>query len=111
LRQASVERAIASAWPRSSASMPGIGARGVDQAEHRDVEAVGHLHQPHRLAVALRPRHAEIVLEPALGRRTLLVSDDADAFAAEASEAADDRFVLGELAVAGECDELRNERA
>ena len=46
----------------------GIGAGGVDQRQHRDVEAVGHLHQPHRLAVALRPRHAEIVLEPALGR-------------------------------------------
>ena len=32
-RQASVERAMASAWPRSSASMPGIGAGRVDEAD------------------------------------------------------------------------------
>ena len=80
----------------------GIGAGGVDQRQHRNVETVGHLHQPHRLAVALRPRHAEIVLEPALGGRALLVADDADALAAEAAEAADDRLVVAELAVAGE---------
>ena len=89
----------------------GIGAGGVDQRDHRHVEAVGHLHQPHRLAVALRPRHAEIVLEPALGVGALLVADDADALAAEAAEAADDRVVLAELAVAGERREIGDQRA
>src|SRR5262249_28750253 len=48
----------------------------------------------------------EIVLDPALGRRALLVPDDADALAAEAAEAADDRLVVAELAVAGERDEI-----
>ena len=33
---------------------------------------------------------------------TLLVADDADAFAAEAAEAADDGVIVAELAIAGE---------
>src|SRR5262249_10884620 len=73
---------------------------------HRNAEAVGHLHQPFGLAVAFGPRHAEIVLEAAFGRRALLVPDDADALAAEAAEAADDRAVVTVLAVAGERDEI-----
>ncbi len=44
----------------------GIGAGGIDQRQHRNVEAVGHFHQPHGLAIAFRPRHAEIVLQAAL---------------------------------------------
>ncbi len=39
-------------------------ARRVDQSDDRDPEAVGELHQPDRLAVALRLGHPEIVLEP-----------------------------------------------
>ncbi len=72
----------------------GIGAGGVDQRDHRNFEVVGHVHQPHRLAIALRPRHAEIVLEPALGVGAFFVADDADALAAEAAEAADNGRVL-----------------
>ncbi len=45
----------------------GIGAGGIDQAHHRKLEAVGHLHQPHGLAIAFGARHAEIVLDAALG--------------------------------------------
>src|SRR6185295_9869397 len=89
-----------------------IGAGGVDQRDHRDAEAIGHFHQPRGLAVAFGLRHAEIVLEPAFGGRALFLADDADALAAEAPEAADDRIVFAELAVAGERrevgDELRN---
>ncbi len=60
----------------------GIGAGGVDQREHRDAEAVGHLHQAHRLAIAFRARHAEIVLDPALGAGALFLADHTDALAA-----------------------------
>src|SRR5262245_20350261 len=88
-----------------------IGALGVDQRQNRDAETVSHLHQSNRLAIALRPRHAEIVLEPLLGGRALLVADDADALAAEAAEAADDRLVVAELAVAGERYEVGDQRA
>src|SRR5205085_2393721 len=81
---------------------PRVGARGLDPFDHRDVKAAGHFHPPHRLAVALGARHAEIVLEPALGRGALLLPDDANALPLEAAEAADDRRVVTELAVAGE---------
>ena len=80
----------------------GPGAGGVDQRDDRQVEAVGKLHQPRRLAIALGPRHAEIVGEPARGVVALLVADHADRLAAEPPEAADDRGVLAEGAVAGE---------
>jgi hypothetical protein len=42
------------------------------------------------------------MLESGLGGGALLLADDANALAAEAAEAADQRFVLTELAVAGE---------
>ena len=71
-RQASIERAIASAWPRASASMPGKGAGGVDEGQQRQPEAAGQLDQPPRLAVALGPGHAEIMLHPAVGVGALL---------------------------------------
>ena len=38
-----------------------IGAGGVDEGQDRQFEAVGEFHQAYRLAVALGPRHAEIV--------------------------------------------------
>src|SRR5262249_57157807 len=79
----------------------GISAGGVDQRQNRNPETVRHLHQPLRFAISLRPRHPEIVLEAAFGRRALLMPDDADAFAAKAAEATDDRDVIAEFAVAG----------
>src|SRR5262249_20276473 len=68
--------------------------------DHRNAEPVGHPHDPHRLAIAFGAGHAEIVPQPAFGRGPLLMPDEADALAAEASEAGDDRLVLAELAVA-----------
>src|ERR1700741_482812 len=61
-------------------------------------------------AIAFRPRNAEIVLEPAVGIGAFFVADDADAVAAEAAEAADDGLVLAVLAVAGERDEILDQR-
>src|SRR6202043_3686781 len=66
--------------------------------------------QPHCLAVALRARHAEIVTQPALGDGALLLTDDADAFAAKPAEPADDRLVLAELAIARERREIGHQR-
>src|SRR3974377_996845 len=79
----------------------GIGAGGVHQRDDRDVETVGHFQQSHGFAIALRSRHAEIVLDAALGIGTLPVADDADAFAAEAAEAADDGLIVAEFTRAG----------
>ena len=71
---------------------------------------IRHAHQPYRLTVALGPRHAEIVLEPAVGIGTLFMADDADRLAAEAAEAADNGRVLAVLAVAGERHEVGDQR-
>jgi hypothetical protein len=93
-------RPIASDWPRSSAPMPGIRAGRVDEAEHRQAELLGELHQPERLAVALGPRHAEVAQRPLLGVAPLLVAEHHARLAVEAGQAADDRLVVGEGAVA-----------
>ena len=81
---------------------PGIGAGAVDQRDDRQPEAVGEAHEALRLAVALGARHAEVVLDPAVGVGALLLADDHHGVAAEAADAADDRPVLAEQAVAGE---------
>ena len=89
--------------------MPGKGARGVDEGNDRQTETVGKLHQARRLAIAFRPRHAEIVPHPARRVVALLLADDTDRLALESSEAADDGLVLAEIAVAGEGRELGDE--
>src|SRR5207244_5245882 len=68
----------------------GIGSGCVHQRDYRNAETVRHFHQSDGLSIAFRTRPAEIVLEAAFGVGALFVADDADAFAAEAAEAADD---------------------
>src|SRR5262249_46475731 len=86
-----------------------IGAGGINQRENRNGETIGQLHQSRRLAIALRARHAEIVPDAALGGGTLLVADNAEALAVETTEAADDRLVVAELAVAGDRREIADQ--
>ena len=105
-RHFSVERAIASAWPRSSACTPGKAPGVSTRVTTGRPEAVGQLHQPDRLAIALGPGHAEIVPETARRVVAFLVADDHDPAPAEPAEAADDRAVVGEIAVAGERHEI-----
>src|SRR4029079_11185536 len=78
----------------------GIGAGGVDEGDDRYAEAIGSFHETHRLAIAFRARHAEIVLEARLGVIALFLADDHDRLAAKAPEPADDGIVLGEFAIA-----------
>ena len=54
----------------------GVGAGGVDEGQQRQLEAFGQLHQPQRLAVTLRARHAEVAAHLGLGVAALLVADD-----------------------------------
>ena len=84
----------------------GIGAGSVHQRQKRDLETVGKLHQAHRLAVAFRPHRAEIVLDAACRVRALLLADHRHRLAAEAGEAADDRLIVAEIAVAGQGREI-----
>ncbi len=87
----------------------GIGTGRVHQRNHGNAETVGHFHQAYGLSISFRARHAEIVLEPAFGVGAFLVANDAHALAAESSEAADDRGIVPELAVARERNEIRDQ--
>ena len=78
----------------------GIGAGRVDEREERQAELLGELHQPQRLAIALGPRHAEVAVDLLLGVAALLVADHHARDAVEAREAADDRGIVRERAVA-----------
>ena len=109
-RQASVERAIASACAAFLGADAGIGAGGIDDRQHGNAEAIGHLHQPDGLAIAFGARHAEIMLDAAVGGGALFLADHADRLAAEAAEAAHQRLVLAELAVAGHRREFGDQR-
>ena len=77
-----------------------IGPGGVDEGQHRQLEALGHVHQAHRLAVAFRPRHAEVARDAALRVVALFLADDHDRPAIEAPDAAGHGQILGELAIA-----------
>src|SRR3546814_9913360 len=63
-----------------------VRAGGVDEGQQRKFEALGHLHQPQRLAVALGARHAEVAAHLGLGVAALLVADDHHAAAADAAQ-------------------------
>src|SRR5690606_26947644 len=65
----------------------GIGACGVDKAHHRQREALCQIHEAHGFAIALRTRHAEIVLEALLRRASLFMADDETWTAEEFSRA------------------------
>src|SRR3974390_538862 len=79
---------------------PGIGAGRIDERKDGNVELLGEAHEPHRLAVAFGPRHAEVPGDLLLGVSALLVPDDHDRLAVETAEPADDRGVIGERTVA-----------
>src|SRR3990172_2041538 len=74
--------ALAEARQRMEAGASG----GIDQRYHRNVEPVGHLHEPHGLAVALGHCHAEVVADAAFRVGALLVADRPDRAAAKSGE-------------------------
>ncbi len=102
-KQACIARAIASAFLGPDT---GIGAGRVDEAQHRQVEPVGEVHQPDGLAIALGSGHPEIVLQAGLDIMALLMADDRDGTAAKPAEAAQQGRILAEQPVAGQRHEI-----
>jgi len=97
---------MASDWLRSSASMPGIGAGGVDKGEHRQPELLGQLHQAQRFAVALGARHAKVAQRALFGVAPFLLAQHHAGLAVEARQPADDALVVGKVAVAVQLDKM-----
>src|SRR5699024_12176024 len=83
-----------------------IGAGSVDQRDHGQAETFGQFHQPQRLAVALRFRHAEVAVDLFLGVAPFLVADEHDRPAIQARGAADDGRIVGVGSVAVQLDEV-----
>ena len=96
-RAVASDSAIAHAWPRSSASMPGIRARRC-----RGSVTIGRpnfsarSHDAHRLAEALGVRRAEVAADVLLGVGALAMPEHHDAALAERAEAGEDRLVVAE---------------
>ena len=84
----------------------GIGPGGVDQADHRQVELLGQLHTPQRLAVALGVRQAERAADLFLGVPALVMPDQHHLVVGRAGQAAHDGRVVAVAAVAVELAEL-----
>ena len=82
----------------------GIGPWDVDQADQRERVTLGQLHQPHRLAIPLRVRHAEVPRRAFLEVASLLVSDQGDGPTLEAAEPDDDGRIVGASAVSVQLD-------
>ena len=78
--------------------------------DERDAEALGKLHEPQRLAVALGLRHAVVAAHPFLGVAALLVADQHDRAPVEPRHAADDGVIVGVHAVTVQFVELVTER-
>ena len=89
---------------------PGMCSGRVDERDHREGERLGVVEQPHRLAVALRVRHAEVAGDPLPDGVPLLVADHHDRAPADRGHPADDGGVVGEGAVAVQLEEVVERR-
>ena len=101
-----IERAIASAMPRSSDSGPGWAPGTSTNVTTGSAKPLGELHHPHRLAVALGMGHPEVAPDVLVGVGALLLADDDDTPVADPGEARHDRLVVAEEPVAMQLDEL-----
>jgi hypothetical protein len=97
------------ALPALLGADPGVGPRRVDEREDGEAELVRQLVHAAGLPVPLRVRLAEVSRHLLLGAAPLLVADDDHAAPAVGREAAHDRGVLGEAAVAVELLEIGEE--
>ena len=76
-----------------------IGPRRIHKCDHRNAKAFGQLHESHGLAVALRPRHAKIMLEARLCIGPFFLADHHNRRPPKPSKPADNGIVLSEFPV------------
>lgn len=79
-----------------------VGGLGVYEADHWELEALGHLHEAEGFAVAFGVGHAEVAGEVFAGVSTLLLGNDHDGFAVEEGGAADEGLIVPKGAVSVE---------
>ena len=101
-----IERAIASAMPRSSDSAPGMGARARRRRSRSAARSARPAPSPASPCGSPRVRHPEVAPDVLVGVGALLLADDHDPPAVDPGEAGDDRGVVAEQPVAVELDEV-----
>ncbi|CDN45526.1 hypothetical protein BN871_HW_00060 [Paenibacillus sp. P22] len=87
----------------------GISAFRVDEGDDRPLELVGLLHQPQRLAEALRMGTAEEAGDVVLCILAALMADDRHRHSVQLGQAADDRQIVREQPVAVQLQEIRED--
>ena len=85
---------------------PGVGARRIDERDHRQSVLCRQPHLGHRLAVALGVRTAEEAGGPFLVRSSLLVTDHQDLVPVQLGKPGQDGPVVAEVPVAVQLEEL-----
>ena len=90
---------------------PGIRARRVDEANDRALESRREPHEARRFAIALGARHAEVAMDVVLRVAALLVAEHEHFPFIELRDAADDRRIVAEAAIAVELDEVVHQQA
>ena len=90
---------MASAWPRSSAPTPGIGAGRIDKADDGPGKLVGKFHRPDGLAIAFGLSTPEIPELPLLEIASFLMSHDHYRSAVINSHSGHDRRIVAKTAV------------
>ncbi|EAU65776.1 hypothetical protein STIAU_6738 [Stigmatella aurantiaca DW4/3-1] len=86
-----------------------VGPRRVHEGEDGLLQPLGQLHQPQRLAVAFRARHAEVARHVLLGAAPLLMANQHHGLAVQPREASDDGRVLAKAAVPTQLEEVGEE--
>ena len=83
-----------------------VRARGIDEGDERQAEALRETHQTQRLAIALGLGHAVVAAHALLGIAALLMAEHHDRAVAQARKPADDRKIIAKHAIAVQLLEL-----
>ena len=97
---------MASACPRSSASMPGYAPGCIDETEDRSIEFFRELHRAQSLSIPFGLWHPKISHLPLLRVAPFLMPNRRDRHSVKARKATDDRRVVGITTVAMNFDEV-----
>src|SRR5215831_5007296 len=81
----------------------------INECKQRDTEFLRELHETQRLPEAFGPGHPEVAVELLLGVASLLVAEDHAGLSAKTRDAADDRGIVTERAVAVQLLETRED--
>src|SRR5208282_415776 len=88
----------------------GVGALGIDESDDWQPETIGQFEHATGLAIAFRPRTAEVALDTIRGALAALMPHDGDLMLAEVAEPRHDRAVIGEAPIAVKLDEVADQR-